>query len=208
MTETERRRTYTETQVLISSSAVLSPTFPDGALYFTGAQVEIMRNLMQYANRPDNYAAQWETGYYLIPDDDDWDDILTVVADLEETLMGNPNTLWGYKDRINVQTHNSGCPAGTVQVNLDVVQSGKVQRLTHITVFDGDSVVTTITLAVIGGSITHYLALLPTPAAGVPHTWSGDITLKFGDYISAMFYGCTLGDELYLQAVGYEMTVP
>ena len=208
MSEAERRRSYVESRVLISSDAILNTTFDDGDLYFTGEQIELMRNLMQYANRIESYASEYEPGYYLTPDDTDWDAIQAIVADLEETLMGNPNTLWGYADRVGVQTIVDGAPADTNQVNLPVVSAGHVHRIGAITLFNTTTVNYTIVLGIVQGSILHYLAQFSNPPAAIPQHWTGDITLKYGDYIQATFYGCTLGDDLYLQANGYEMNVP
>ena len=99
MSEEERRKAYPTTRILIESSRILTPTFDDGVFFVTGAQVEIMRNLLGYARREETYVKTYGPGYYLVPDADDFDDIQAIVADLEETLMGNPNTLWGYKAR-------------------------------------------------------------------------------------------------------------
>ena len=208
MSETERRRSYAESRVLISSDAILTTTFDDGDLYFTGEQIELMRNLIQYANRIDSYVAEYEPGYYLTPDDSDWDDIQAIVADLEETLMGNPNTLWGYGERVAQQIDVIGSPAGDRELNTTPVPSGHVQRIKTITVLDSTSAVTAVILKAVNGTFTHFLDVYAAPAANALSLWKGDYVLAYGDYIQATFYGCTLGDNLYLQVNGYEMNVP
>ena len=54
----------------------------------TGAQLEMLRNLTQYLHRRSTFVAETHEGYYLAADNDDWDSIQAVVAELEETLMG------------------------------------------------------------------------------------------------------------------------
>ena len=88
MTEAWRRKTYYPPRVLIDSTKVLSPTFDDSLMCITGAQLEMLRNLTQYLHRRSTFVAENHDGYYLVADNDDWDDIQTIVADLEEVLMG------------------------------------------------------------------------------------------------------------------------
>lgn len=88
MTETWRRKPYYRPRVLISTERVLSPQFDDSLLCITGAQLEMLRNLMQYLHRRSTFVSENQDGYYLVADNDDWDAIQVVVADLEETLMG------------------------------------------------------------------------------------------------------------------------
>ncbi|GAH00705.1 unnamed protein product, partial [marine sediment metagenome] len=51
-------------------------------------QLELLRNLTQYLHRRSSFADEYHTDYYLCADNDDWDVIEAIVADLEETLMG------------------------------------------------------------------------------------------------------------------------
>ena len=88
MTEAWRRKTYYRPRVLVDAVKVLDPQFPDALLCITGAQLEMLRNLTQYLHRRSTFVSELDSGYYLVPDNDDWDDIQTIVADLEETLMG------------------------------------------------------------------------------------------------------------------------
>ena len=88
MSETWRRKTYYKPRVLISTERVLDPQFEDALLCITGAQLEMLRNLTQYLHRRSSFVSSNHDGYYLVADNDDWDDIQAIVADLEETLMG------------------------------------------------------------------------------------------------------------------------
>jgi len=88
MSETWRRKTYYKPRVLIDVERVLDPQYDDALLCITGAQLEMLRNLTQYLHRRSSFVSENHDGYYLVADNDDWDDIQAIVADLEETLMG------------------------------------------------------------------------------------------------------------------------
>jgi len=88
MTETWRRKSYYTPRVLIDVGRVLSPEFPDSLLCLTGAQQELLRNLTQYLHRRSTFVSEYHDGFYLGPDNDDWDELQAIVAELEETLMG------------------------------------------------------------------------------------------------------------------------
>ena len=205
---TEQRHGYWTDRVLLDAARLLSPQFDGFWIHIDGAQVEMLRNVVAYLNRPSSYVDTYADDYYITPDTTDFDALQAIVADLEHKLMGNDNTPWGYNDRVAYQEIVTGSAPGTVDVKTSPVDEHKIQRITEITVFNNTSVNTTITLQVVQGTITHYLRLWQLPAAYIPQTWSGDLTLKEDDHILAMFYGCTSGDDLYLQVTGYEMVVP
>lgn len=88
MAEEWRRKAYYKTRVLISTLDVLNPSFPDTIICITGAQVEMLRNLTQYLHRRSSFSQGNTDDYYLAPTNDDWDTISSIVADLENVLMG------------------------------------------------------------------------------------------------------------------------
>ncbi len=88
MAEEWRRKAYYRPRVLISTDDVLNPTFPDTIICISGAQVEMLRNLTQYLHRRSTFSQDNQDDYYLAPTNDDWDTISSIVADLENVLMG------------------------------------------------------------------------------------------------------------------------
>ena len=208
MSEVERRRQYTETRVLIDSGKILATTFDDGDLYFTGAQIELMRNLMQYANRIDSYVAEYEPGYYLTPDNDDWDDIQAIVADLEETLMGNPNTLFGYADTIRVNESKIGSLPGTIILESDVVPAGEIWVMGKVHGWNSVSVIVALVLGVVVAGTDILITTVMSPAIAQEASFDGQVVLKEGDKLRLTAWGCTSGDNVYLIAHGYKMLVP
>ena len=204
MSETERRRKYVESRVLMSSAAILNPTFDDGDLYFTGAQIELMRNLVQYANRPDNYAAQWEQGYYLVPDDSDWDEIQAIVADLEETLMGNPNTLWGYTDNYIEWQSNDYAQSIADSLDFAEVPAGQVWVVTQWSAVDVNTQCTSYILQLLRSAIGYALDTKKPTMANEYLGGPVHMVLKEGDAIRITFLGTYIGDDIH----GYKMVVP
>ena len=208
MSEVERRRAYNAQRVLISSVAVLNPTFDDGDLYFTGPQIEIMRNLVQYANRPENYAAEWELGYYLIPDNDDWDDIQAIVADMEETLMGNPNTLWGYHDRLYEFNEHQKVGAGSYTLEVLEVPAGHVYVVNSIV---SNSVGTALNhqhqVCLADSCVTVYQETQTASAVLVINTGISYV-LAAGDKVKIIYAAAQDADYLVARVWGYMMLVP
>lgn len=88
MGEEWRQKTYYDKRVLIETDRVLNPQGADNLLCITAAQAEMMRNLCAYLRRRSTYVSTYAEGYYLAPTEEEWDDILEIVAELEETLMG------------------------------------------------------------------------------------------------------------------------
>lgn len=88
MGEEWRRKSYYKPRVLIDVGRVLDPQSGDSMLCITGAQLEMLRNLTQYLHRRTTYVAEYHDGYYLCADNEDFDAIEAIVAELEETLMG------------------------------------------------------------------------------------------------------------------------
>lgn len=88
MADAWRRKSYYRPRVLIDVGRLLTPQYDDALVCITGAQLEMLRNLTQYLHRRSTFVAENQEGYYLVADNDDWDTIQGIVADLEETLMG------------------------------------------------------------------------------------------------------------------------
>lgn len=204
----ERRRDYAYNRVLIDSARVLAPQFDDAVIHVTGAQLEMLRNVTQYLRRVTTYVAETHTGYYLTPTTADIDDILEIVADLEEKLMGNPNTLWGYSDvwSETFGEQSVGDPetsADTTPVPAGFVYKLERWRLRHN---HGSAIGITVRAYVEGVGIYIY----DVPA--LPHledVFEGvTITFKEGDFLRVTAYGLNSGQTIEAKVTGYMMVVP
>lgn len=88
MSEVERRTRYDDRRVLIETERVLASQFRSTLLSLTGAQIELLRNVVAYLNRASTFVTVYAGTYYLTPTACEWDSLQSIVADLEETLMG------------------------------------------------------------------------------------------------------------------------
>lgn len=207
MSESERRRKYRYDRVLIETDRVLDPQFDDAVVYLSGAQVEMLRNMTQYLNRLDTYVSLYNLGTYLTPTVADYDDILAIVADLEEVLMGNPNTIWGYKDTVHGHAGSTVSGAGDKTQYTNSVPSDTVWRIEGVYVFNDDTSCSRIEIVVNQASGHVILKRVDNPAAGELVRWDGMVTMKQGA-IYGKFYDCLDGDYIEVQTRGYAMEVP
>jgi hypothetical protein len=74
--------------VLVGVSDTLEPIGDAALLCLEPGELNILRNIVQYAERRCNWVAEYHTDYYLTPTDADWNTIEALVASLEEKLMG------------------------------------------------------------------------------------------------------------------------
>ncbi|MCK5292681.1 MAG: hypothetical protein KAR39_11785 [Thermoplasmata archaeon] len=194
--------------MLVDAKAFLNTTISDGVLFFTAGQIELMRNLMQYANRRSTWVSDYYIGYYLSPDDTDWDLIQERVADLEETLMGNVNILWGYEDTLRVKVVEPDAIAGTNILETGAVPEGKVWLVNLVRGWNATSQSSSTNIGVYSDGSNYPLDDLVTPPSGSDVRFTGHLPLKEGDKIRFTSWGTTLNDDLYLIVVGSIMDVP
>ena len=162
MVDPTRRRKMRYDRVLIEAERILSPQFDDGVLYFTGAQIELMRNVTQYLRRLETYVSEYHAGYYITPAAEDYDELMAIVADLEEVLMGNPNTIWGYADRWSDEKDREGIGGGYTWVETDPVPEGYVYVLEHWSIWHTDTVTRGVYLWLRMGSDDQILYRAPS----------------------------------------------
>lgn len=203
-----RRRNYDSRRVLIDSARVLDPQFDDSLVYLTGAQQELLRNLTQYLHRQGTFVDTYYAQHYLTPDADDWDMIQSIIADLEETLMGNPNTIWGYKDGYTERSEAEYTSIGVKAFQSDPVPEGYVYVITSMAAYFTSGVASYLRL--VHGASPYYprLAQDASPTVDVPLQLFGAFPLTAGDTIYAYFNVTTQPCNCRLDLSGYKMVVP
>lgn len=207
MAESDRRRRYAYNRVLIEAERILDPQFDDAVVFLSGAQLEMLRNVTQYLNRLGTYVMDYQPGYYLTPTPEDYDEILGIVADLEETLMGNPNTIFGLAEVLREVEYRGAADEAEEILWFDAVPEGEVWRLESVYTRNEDSGNALIFFRV--SSDVGYLPIMEVvnAAAAELSVWDGMMTLKEGQTISVVFSGCTIGDTLHAGIKGYTMVV-
>lgn len=208
MSESDRRHGYVRNRVLIETERVLTPEFADAVVWLSGAQLQMLRNITQYLNRQDTYVDDYMPGYYVAPDAADYDTILEIVADLEETLMGNPNTIWGYHDAYEEHEEDLLSSPGAVTLTFSTVPAGETWRLKHITAHNGVSGGIYTNMHIDNDSYAQTLQTDGPLGAWVNAIWHGDFVMHEGDYLKVVFYSVQQDDNCFATASGYKMSIP
>lgn len=208
MSESERRRKYRYNRVLIETERVLDPQFADAVVFLSGGQIEMLRNATQYLNRLDTYVSEQFLGYYLAPTAEDYDTILSIVADLEESLMGNPNTIFGYKDTYGWEDHSTVSGAGDKTIYGHTVPASECWRIEALSARNEDTACDRIEVFAYksGGDVTVHRH--DNPAINELVMWQGMLTLEAGNTLYFVFDGCQDGDYIRAEMRGYIMEVP
>lgn len=208
MVDVTRKHVAPEYRVLVNAKTFLNPDFSDACLFFTGGQIELMRNLMQYANRRSTFVSAYWIGYYESPDDADWNLIQQRVADLEETLMGNNNVIWGFSDRYYEVITDESMPAGIGELLGGVVPEGEVWEVTGMSFIHSSASVNRARVGPKYGALYINVGEVISPAASTLYSFNMDVILKEGDRLYWKFYNLTLNDDVYAWAWGSKMEVP
>jgi len=204
----ERRVSYRYQEVLIETARILSPQFDDAVVFLSGAQVEMLRNVSQYLNRRNTYVSEYHPDYYLWPTDADYDDILEIAADLEETLMGNPNTLWGYKEHLTESAREVKSGDGIWTWLSTPVPAGEVHKLEFAFGRNESADVTTSQLHCVSAGVVYVLKYKATMIRWEPIDFVGQLTLHEGDQLRIRMSGCLDGQQMDGGLWGYKMKVP
>lgn len=208
MVDILRKRVAPQHRVLIDGKAFLNTTINDAVLYFTPGQIELMRNLMQYANRRSTWVSDYYVGYYLMPTDEDWNLIQQEVADLEETLMGNNNVIFGYNDRVTEDLGGTKSGDGQYAKLSTAVPEGYVHQIQAITIRNNTMARGGTGIWIYDGSDYYSVAYELSPSLSVPLVALGPFTLKEGDRVNVRMGSCLDGDNIEAGLWGYAMEVP
>lgn len=208
MGEVERRRGYGYNRVLIESERILDPEFNDAVVFLSGAQIEMLRNVTQYLNRLGTYAAEYNSGYYLVPTDEDFDDILEIVADMEEALMGNPNTIWGYKDIYSYFAKVEYEVTGIQTLQSGVVPAGYVYVINSALGYFISGTVESVVISKVTDAGVYEMARDGAPTVDIPLSLYGAYPLKEDNRIRIAWDIITEPCYVYIWLTGYMMKVP
>ena len=208
MSEAERRTGYADRRVLITAARILDPQFGAQSITLDGAQVELLRNVVEYLWRDTTFVDRYETGYYIKAAAEDFDAISAIVADLEGKLANNDNTIFGYNDRLLGRFDDTTDGADPFYVGAGQVPAGEVWEVEQFTLYQNEGSPVSVHLSV------HYSAQ-QYPALGeltVPNgTWYGgalNLLLAEGEELKAAFHAMSASKAARLVVIGYKMKVP
>ena len=208
MSETDTYYRYREDRVLLSWSQISRPTASACWIHLTGAQVEMLRNMTQYLNRPNTYVWEYEIDKYLTPNADNFDDIQAQVANLEEKLMGNENTLWGFAEEWDEDLGGTATGA-TYEESSSAVPAGEVWVLQACSIRNNTRAMTGVSIDISRGSgASVFLAYAANVAQFAPLLAGGMYALVTGDLVNLYAGATQAGDVIKAGVVGYKMAIP
>lgn len=207
MSEEQQNLPYRYDRILIESDDILTPSFAGSTVVLSGAQIELLRNVVHYLDRRSTFVKEYNTLNYTTPDNDDWDDISQIVADLEEKLMGDVNVLWGYDDRLFTQKDDT-VTVGTTEVQSHTaVAADYVHRVTGYSLTSDKTVPSVVVFANFGGTSICIGGPFALTANVYTVVAPFDVTLKASDYILVSWGGLTVPQRVISNVWGYKMKV-
>ena len=115
--------------------------------------------------------------------------------------------IFGYYDRLVGQAAYYDATAGNHTLESTAVPTGELWVVQQVSSINMNTAVTKIRLGVTTESTGCGLKDEVPAAADQWVTWGGQITLKEGDKIYVIFYGCNAGDDIILRWWGYKVSV-
>jgi hypothetical protein len=168
----------------------------------------MLRNVTQDLNRLDTYVSEQFLGYYLTPTAEEYDALLAIVADLEEELMGNPNTIWGYNERFSLQGSHTLSGDSDYTLIAFTVPAGYVYVVEIGNARDIESIVTQKHFIYDGTYWFQIGQFNNQPAGDFAYLTNMRYTLAEGDQYAVQFMDAKDSDRVYCRCFGYKMKVP
>jgi len=104
--------------------------------------------------------------------------------------------LLGYSGDKSELKQIADASAGTNTLSSGTVPAGETWVVEAISARDLDNAITSMLRNINVNGVVVTLVEQITVAAAARVFWSGAVTLSYGDYVRAAFYGCTLNDNL------------
>lgn len=104
----------------------------------------------------------------------------------------------GYSGDKSEQILDESASAGTNILTSSAVPAGELWVVEAISGRNVDTAPSQALLQIVANSVVVILADKETIAANEYITWSGGVTLSEGDTIRAVFFTCSLNDDIYL----------
>lgn len=211
MSEVERRRVYFDGRVLIESARVLDSPYDDALVCLTGAELELLRNLTTYLHRRSSFVDTYHDGYYIMPDDDDWDAVSAIVATLEEKLMGCEEIAQDIADILTALealyaatalesanesfTITAGA-TGSENHKFAAVASGKIRTVYVISAYNQNRAITNGGIQIATGGYTVEFHRQTTTGGYDKLIFKDQVCVLPGEDLTITFNGCNEGDTI------------
>lgn len=192
----------------MSVADILDCPYPGDAVYLSGAQLTLLRNLTQYLHRVSTFVSEYQQTSYLVPTGDEWDALEAIVADMERILMGNENTIWGYYDRWYEDLSETVPSTGTWVRKSSPVPAGEVHVLEFAYSINDTRQCDYAQFAAEVDLVVNKFYYSTDVVQSLPNIYNGKVTLREGDRVRLQMPGCSTGDVMKACVWGYKMKVP
>lgn len=201
------RRAYVRDRVLIDANRTIDSVFPTIGVILTGEELEILRNLLEYANRIESFVDEYDDNTYVVPDDETWETLQTIMASLEAKLMGGKNTIFGVSDRLVLRQSEFMSGTGGHSQDHDTVPEGEIWVIEGIS-FLTDTATGLVTPHLDDGNGDLALGESITLAAWIYTTMRNiQAYLVEDDFLRIEWSNMVDGQKMVSQAWGYILTV-
>lgn len=113
MGEEWRRKRYYDPRVIIPVDECLESAFGDCLVCLTGGELNLVRNLLQYAHRRSTFVSEYHPQHYLAPTTEEWDALEAMTAHLEGNLMDCEQFTSDLQEILDWVRQSSAQPGGT-----------------------------------------------------------------------------------------------
>jgi len=112
-----------------------------------------------------------------------------------------------YKSGLLQAVSELNAAAGENFLDIGGGVGGEMRVVKTLYAHNATSAVTKIRLGLITGVTRHWIATCEARGAGEGFYWQGEAFAPVGVKPTVQFLGCTAGDDLYVHATGYNMSV-
>lgn len=115
--------------------------------------------------------------------------------------------IWGFTDRLAENLGGTKSGDGTYSLYSTSVPAGEVHVVEKVSLFNDTTAPAAVAVAVKDGSTEWHVYRNSSPAKSIPDLVAGPFTLKEGDQIRIILWGCLNSDVIKAVVWGYKMVV-
>lgn len=224
MSEVELRKAYYHDRVLIEAERVFDPQFADSLICLTGEDLELLRNLTTYLHCRATFVGVYYDGYYLMPDDEDWDDLQAIVASLEEKLMGCTELealitsiaeglaaypLLGKPTVLSECIYTVCDTTGNMYVELPTVPENTIRTCSRLVAYDVEAAPSFIRFDFVDQEQSgwRFAEKFTSPQAYVPVGWTHEVVMMPEEQWRVCYNGAFIGNNLRTTIVALDRLI-
>jgi len=115
--------------------------------------------------------------------------------------------LFGYRSPLSQSISFNVTVAGTNSMSSDTVEENYCWIVQLVNVIDAATIPTRVTIKVIRSGNEYIIVDYQPAGSGLWWSTTLELLLVAGDRIDAVFFGCNVGDTLYLKILGYKVSL-